>query len=58
MCESGLCLFPPSACDDRASDGKTLQTTALWEGAVTPPREWFALWLGTVVIALRVAVGH
>lgn len=58
MCESGFCLFPPSACDDRVSDGKTLQTTALWEGAVTPPREWFALWLVTVVTALRVAVGH
>lgn len=29
MCESGFCPFPPSACDDRVSDGKTLQTHSI-----------------------------
>lgn len=47
MCD----LFPPFACDDMVSDGESI-----WDGAVIPNRDWWALWLGTVVIALRVAV--
>lgn len=54
-------LFPPFACDDMVSDGESWCSApynSIWDGAVIPNRDWWALWLGTVVIALRVAVWH
>lgn len=49
------------ACDDMTSDGESWTSapySCILADAVIPNRDWWPLWLGTVVIALRVAVWH